>query len=57
VSEEVRKLLADIIEVRQRMYDRYVSIRKELPTAVSDQDLDEKLLDLLRAKLELAEHN
>lgn len=51
-----KSILEEIVAVQQRIYDRYAGLRKEVPGSVSDGELDEKLLDLLQAKLELVQH-
>jgi hypothetical protein len=54
---EARDLLAQIVEVRQRMYDRCVKLKEIAPGGISGDDIDKALLDLLQAKLELAKYS
>jgi hypothetical protein len=53
---EAQRLLEQIIEVRQRMYDRCIKLKETAPGGISGDDIDKALLDLLQAKLELAKY-
>jgi hypothetical protein len=51
MTEEVVSLLRELVETRQRMYDRDL----ELKSGVSAADQDQRFIDLIEAKLRLAE--
>lgn len=60
---EVEKLLTKIVEVQQRIYDRYAEIRRSYREknpgegdAVGDGEMDAAELELLKTQLELAKY-
>jgi hypothetical protein len=52
----VQKILEAIVAVQERITERYELLAQSHPDAVSDGELDEKELALLRARLELAQY-
>ncbi len=54
--DEILRILREIVEVQQRIYDRYAALKINAPGATSDAEVDAQYLDLLRARLELAEY-
>lgn len=48
------EILCKIVDVRQRRYDRCIALQKLDARAISEDDIDVSLLELLEAELELA---
>jgi hypothetical protein len=54
--DSVRGLLEQLVEVRERRMGRRVSFNEDHPGAISAEEMDAVLIEVLEARLALARH-